>query len=88
MKLVVRAFVLGLFAAGASAAVVSAHSSNIAMVGSHQAMVAAMPTPGCGPSGTCNGQTSSMVAAMPTPGCGPSGTCNGQNGAPPPSGLF
>ncbi|HTX40740.1 MAG TPA: hypothetical protein VMD25_02840 [Acidobacteriaceae bacterium] len=82
MKFVVRAFVLSLFAAGASAAVISAHSSNVPMIGSHQAVVAAMPTPGCGPNGNCNGTgtssgASSLVAAMPTPGCGPNGNCNG-----------
>lgn len=66
MKLVVRAFVLGLFAAGASAAVVSVHSSNTTtMVTSHQAVVAAMPMPGCGPSGgpSCTGTGSGSSSA-------------------------
>jgi len=58
MKLIVRAFVLGLFAAGASAAVVSFHSTQAmaAMTASHQAVAAAMPIPPCGP-GSCGGQT-------------------------------
>ena len=54
MKLVVRAFVLGVFAAGASAAVASYHNANVMTAsnvanGSHQSVVAALPTPGCGP---------------------------------------
>ncbi|MGB6134884.1 MAG: hypothetical protein WCC14_16430 [Acidobacteriaceae bacterium] len=68
MKLIVRAFVLGLFAAGASAAVVSVHSSNTTMVSSHQTVVAAMPMPGCGPSGgaqcTGNGTGTGTSAAF------------------------
>ncbi|HTV81763.1 MAG TPA: hypothetical protein VME18_03860 [Acidobacteriaceae bacterium] len=53
MKLIVRAFVLGVFACGASAAVVSFHSTQAmaAMTASHQAVVAAMPMPACGPGG-------------------------------------
>lgn len=56
MKLIVRTFVLGLFAAGASAAVVSVHSTQAmaTMTASHQAAVAAIPIPGCGPS-VCGG---------------------------------
>lgn len=48
MKLVVRAFVLGVFAAGASAAVVSSHAANT-VVPSHQVMSANIPIPtqGC-----------------------------------------
>ena len=50
MKLIVRVFVLGLFAAGASAAVVSFHSTSAtAMTASHQAVVAAMPEPSGSP---------------------------------------
>jgi hypothetical protein len=51
MKLIVRAFALGLFAIGASAAVVSFHSTQdvAAMTASHQAVVAGMPIPNQGP---------------------------------------
>jgi hypothetical protein len=57
MKLIVRTFLLGLFAVGASAAVVSFHSTQAlaAMTASHQAVAAAMPIPTCSPS-TCGGQ--------------------------------
>ena len=54
MKLVVRAFVLGVFAAGASAAVASYHNANALTAmnaTSHQAVSANLPMPGCGPSG-------------------------------------
>jgi hypothetical protein len=53
MKLIVRAFVLGIFACGASAAVVSLHSTQTmaAMTASHQAVASAMPIPACGPDG-------------------------------------
>jgi len=56
MKLIVRAFALGIFAIGASAAVTSFHSTQnvAAMTASHQAMVAAVPMPTCGPS-ICGG---------------------------------
>jgi hypothetical protein len=47
MKLVVQAFVLGIFAFGASAAITSSHSS--VMIANHQAVVSAFPTPTCGP---------------------------------------
>lgn len=57
MKIIVRALALGLFAAGASAAAVSFHSTQaMAMTTSHQAVVSAVPIPACGPS-TCGGQT-------------------------------
>jgi hypothetical protein len=52
MKTIVRAFVLGVFAAGASAAVVSSHSNTF--VPSHQAMSASMPIPFCPPGNTCS----------------------------------
>lgn len=54
MKTAVRALVLGIFAAGASAAVLSSHSSKVTMVASHQAIVSAMPIPTCGPN-ACTG---------------------------------
>jgi hypothetical protein len=49
MKIVVRALVLGVFAAGASAAVVSSHAANTIATPSHQVVSAALPTPpyGC-----------------------------------------
>jgi hypothetical protein len=47
MKLVVRALVLGVFAAGASAAVVSSHASNAAIASSHQVVTTSLPTPPC-----------------------------------------
>lgn len=52
MKLVVRALVLGVFAAGASAAVASYHNANAMTASnfanaSHQVMTAAFPIPGC-----------------------------------------
>lgn len=51
MKLVVRAFVLCVFAAGASAAVVSSHAANTVVTAtpSHQVVNAAIPIPpyGC-----------------------------------------
>ena len=51
MKLIVRALVLGVFAAGASAAVVTSHSANsmTPAVPSHQAVTANMPIPACTP---------------------------------------
>ena len=52
MKFAVRALALGMFVAGASAAVLTPHSST--MVASHQAVVAATPIPTCGPS-SCTG---------------------------------
>jgi hypothetical protein len=51
MKLMVRAFVLSVFAAGASAAVVSSHAANRVVIAtpSHQVVSASIPTPpyGC-----------------------------------------
>ena len=54
MKTIVRAFVLGVFVAGASAAVVSSHSNTF--VPSHQAMSANMPVSFCPPGNTCQQQ--------------------------------
>lgn len=54
MKLVVQAFVLGIFAIGASAAIGSSHSN--VMAASHQTVVSAMPTPTCGPGHCAPGQ--------------------------------
>ena len=51
MKLIVRALVLGVFAAGASAAVVSSHANTAKFVPSHQAAVSAVPIPACSPVG-------------------------------------
>jgi len=50
MKLVVRALVLGVFAAGASAAVVSSHAANTVVTStpSHQVLSANLPTPSQG----------------------------------------
>ena len=48
MKIVIRALVLGVFAAGASAAVVSAHSV-VTATPSHQVVSASMPIPPCTP---------------------------------------
>ena len=58
MKLAVRAFVITLFAAGASAAVVNFHSTNhvAAALGTSQMMSAATPMPNCGPN-SCPKQT-------------------------------
>ncbi len=53
MKLTVKALVLGITLAGASAALATSHS-RVPMVKSHQAVVSAAPIPTCGPSG-CNG---------------------------------
>ncbi|HTW49705.1 MAG TPA: hypothetical protein VMD92_17240 [Acidobacteriaceae bacterium] len=51
MKIVVRAFVLSVFAAGASAAVVSSHAANRVAIAtpSHQVVSANIPVPpyGC-----------------------------------------
>ena len=52
MKFAIRALALGVFVAGASAAVLTPHSST--MVASHQAAVAASPIPTCGPN-SCTG---------------------------------
>jgi len=50
MKFAVRAFALGLFVAGASAAMVSSHASNVVKATpSHQTSVSAMPMPSCSP---------------------------------------
>ena len=51
MKLVIRAFVFGLCAVGASAAVASSHATrNLqTMTVSQQATSTAMPIPGCSP---------------------------------------
>lgn len=48
MKFAVRALVLGMFAAGCSAAVLSSHAK-ATMVPSHQAVSSAVPIPTCGP---------------------------------------
>jgi hypothetical protein len=48
MKLIVRALVLGVFVAGASAAVVSSHAG-VAATSSHQVVVAELPIPTCPP---------------------------------------
>ena len=50
MKLIVRALVLSVFVAGASAAVVSSHSGVTAQP-NHQVVVAELPVPNCGPGG-------------------------------------
>lgn len=55
MKLIVRTLVLGVFVAGASAAVVSSHAG-VAVRPSHQVVVAELPIPNCNPTGpTCTG---------------------------------
>jgi hypothetical protein len=54
MKLVVRALVLGVFVAGASAAVVSSHASNAAVASSHQVVAASLPTPPCPVNNICD----------------------------------
>lgn len=46
MKIVVRVLALGIFAAGASAAVVGSHSP---MTPVHQSVTAALPMPSCTP---------------------------------------
>ena len=51
MKLAVRSCILGICAAGASAAFATAHY--IPMTASHQAVVAAMPIPTCSPGADC-----------------------------------
>jgi hypothetical protein len=50
MKLIVRAFVIGVFAAGASAAVVSSHAANtvVTTTPSHQVVSANLPIPSQG----------------------------------------
>lgn len=57
MKLIVRTFILGLFAVGGSAAVLSFNSTPAmaATTVSHQAVVSAVPVPDCSPS-TSGGQ--------------------------------
>jgi len=52
MKLIVRALVLTVFAAGASAAVVSSHSV-VAASPSHQVVAAHLPVPVCPPVAGC-----------------------------------
>ena len=50
MKLIVRAFVLTVFAAGASAAVVSSHSSSmVTATPNHQVVSSRLPVPVCTP---------------------------------------
>lgn len=56
MKFAVRALVLGMFAAGCSAAVLSSHAK-ATFAPDHQVMSSAYPTPTCSP-GHC-GKTSS-----------------------------
>jgi len=53
MKLIVRALVLGVFAAGASAAVVSSHAHVATATPSHQVVVANLPVPVCPPVQQC-----------------------------------
>jgi len=48
MKFAVRALVLGMFAAGCSAAVLSSHAKTT-FVPNHQAVSSAYPMPTCGP---------------------------------------
>ena len=48
MKFAVRALVLGMFAAGCSAAVLSSHATTT-FVPNHQMTSSAFPTPTCGP---------------------------------------
>lgn len=74
MKLAIRALVLGIFAAGASAAVVTSHSATIA---GHQMIVASAPMPTCGPNAcTGNGNGNGVVSLAPMPTCGPN-ACTG-----------
>ncbi len=53
MKLIVRALVLGVFAAGASAAVVSSHANVVVATPSHQVVSANLPVPVCPPVQPC-----------------------------------
>ena len=62
MKFAARALVLGICAAGASAAVLTSHATT--MMVSHQA-AAATPVPTCGPHDCTNGNLT------PVPTCGP-----------------
>jgi hypothetical protein len=80
MKFAVRSCILGICAAGASAAFATAHY--VPMVRSNQVVIAAMPIPTCSPGSTCgNGKGSGIVAAMPIPTCSPGSTCGNGKGS-------
>jgi hypothetical protein len=68
----VKTLILGLCIAGATAAFATSHIGSVPMNSSHQATVAAMPIPRCGPNST--GCSNGWVAAMPIPRCGPNST--------------
>ncbi len=72
----VSTLILGLCTAVATVAFATPHARQLTVTTSHQAVIAAMPIPTCGPSG-CNGKGTGLLAAMPIPTCGPSG-CNGK----------
>jgi hypothetical protein len=55
MKFAVRALVLGMFAAGCSAAVLSSHAK-ATFVPNHQAVSSAYPMPTCGPNHCTTGK--------------------------------
>lgn len=76
MKFAIRALALGIFAAGASAAVVTSHS---AMLSGNQMMVASAPMPTCGPN-ACTGNGKAIETAAPMPTCGPN-ACTGNGKA-------
>lgn len=67
MKLIVRALVLGVCAAGASAAVFAGQAAPFS---SHLSMTATMPTPTCDPGHPCT-----RTSLMPTPTCDPGHPC-------------
>lgn len=76
MKTIVRALALAIFAAGASAAVVTSHAPN-ALAFSHQVAIAANPIPACTPGVPCTPPKGGLVAiaANPIPACTPGVPC-------------
>jgi len=78
MKFALRAFVLGICAAGASAAVLTSHS---AVLGGHQMMLASSPMPSCGPNACTGNGKGGTIDLSPMPSCGPNAcTGNGKGG--------
>ena len=83
MKIAVNSLILGICIAGATAAFATSHMGSVPMTSSHQAVVAAMPIPGCSPGADCSGKSGSgqSFTAMPIPGCSPSADCSGKAGS-------
>jgi hypothetical protein len=74
----VSTLILGMCTAVATVTLATSHAGTMIPEPSHQAMVAAIPMPTCGPSGCGSNGNHTGVAAIPMPTCGPSGC--GSNG--------